>query len=415
MLLRILLVSLWLSGLAYAETKPAKTTAPTAVETAEDMPAGAGSGTKSISPPKGGQVVALADGVPEVDSTSFVLVDFQSGEELAALNPGERVEPASITKLMTAYILYRELSKGTIKLDDEVLISQRAWEMQGSRMFVELGKKVQLEKLLRGLIIQSGNDAAVALAEHVAGSETAFVQRMNEVAKELGMVNTQYQNVTGWPAADHYTTARDIVILARALITEFPDRYKLYSEKEFTYNNIKQHNRNKLLWRDASVDGMKTGHTESAGFCLVASAKRDTMRLVSVLLGSTDENSRTESSQRLLEYGFRTFETRLLYKAGDVLSEKVRVWQGNKTTVAAGVIDDLYVSVGKGRYNQIQGVMQIDKAIDAPIRRGDVLGKIILSDQGKVFKEVPLLALEDIAEGGLWRRMSDSVQKFFTD
>ncbi|SKA69674.1 D-alanyl-D-alanine carboxypeptidase (penicillin-binding protein 5/6) [Thiothrix eikelboomii] len=415
MLLRILLVSLWLSGLAYAETKPAKTTAPTAVETAEDMPAGAGSGTKSISPPKGGQVVALADGVPEVDSTSFVLVDFQSGEELAALNPGERVEPASITKLMTAYILYRELSKGTIKLDDEVLISQRAWEMQGSRMFVELGKKVQLEKLLRGLIIQSGNDAAVALAEHVAGSETAFVQRMNEVAKELGMVNTQYQNVTGWPAADHYTTARDIVILARALITEFPDRYKLYSEKEFTYNNIKQHNRNKLLWRDASVDGMKTGHTESAGFCLVASAKRDTMRLVSVLLGSTDENSRTESSQRLLEYGFRTFETRLLYKAGDVLSEKVRVWQGNKTTVAAGVIDDLYVSVGKGRYNQIQGVMQIDKAIDAPIRRGDVLGKIILSDQGKVFKEVPLLALEDITEGGLWRRMSDSVQKFFTD
>ncbi|MFM2318425.1 MAG: hypothetical protein RLZZ215_1046 [Pseudomonadota bacterium] len=414
MLLRILLVSLWLSGFAYAETKPAKTTAPTAVETAEDMPAGAGSGAKFVSPPKGGQVVALADGAPEVDSTSFVLVDFQSGEELAALNPGERVEPASITKLMTAYILYRELSKGTIKLDDEVLISQRAWEMQGSRMFVELGKKVQLEKLLRGLIIQSGNDAAVALAEHVAGSETAFVQRMNEVAKELGMVNTQYQNVTGWPAADHYTTARDIVILARALITEFPDRYKLYSEKEFTYNNIKQHNRNKLLWRDASVDGMKTGHTESAGFCLVASAKRDTMRLISVLLGSTDENSRTESSQRLLEYGFRTFETHKLYKSGDALSA-VRVWQGDKTKVAAGVIDDLYVSIGKGRYDQLKGVMQFDKAIDAPIRRGDVLGKIILSDQGKVLKEVPLLALEDIAEGGLWRRMSDSVQKFFAD
>lgn len=414
MLLRILLVSLWLSGFAYAETKPVKTTAPTAVETAEDMPASASSGAKPFSPPKGGQVVALADGAPEVDSTSFVLVDFQSGEELAALNPGERVEPASITKLMTAYILYRELSKGTIKLDDEVLISQHAWEMQGSRMFVELGRKVQLEKLLRGLIIQSGNDAAVALAEHVAGSETAFVQRMNEVAKELGMVNTQYQNVTGWPATDHYTTARDIVILARALITEFPDRYKLYSEKEFTYNNIKQHNRNKLLWRDSSVDGMKTGHTESAGFCLVASARRDNMRLISVLLGSTDENSRTESSQRLLEYGFRTFETHKLYKGGDALSS-VRVWQGDQTKVAAGVIDDLYVSIGKGRYDQLKGVMQFDKAIDAPIRRGDVLGKIILSDQGKVLKEVPLLALEDIAEGGLWRRMSDSVQKFFAD
>jgi D-alanyl-D-alanine carboxypeptidase (penicillin-binding protein 5/6) len=315
---------------------------------------------------------------------------------------------------MTAYILYRELSKGTIKLDDEVLISQHAWEMQGSRMFVELGKKVQLEKLLRGLIIQSGNDAAVALAEHVAGSETAFVERMNETAKELGMNDTHYQNVTGWPAEGHYTTARDIVLLARALITEFPDRYKLYSEKEFTYNNIKQHNRNKLLWRDPSVDGMKTGHTESAGFCLVASAKRDNMRLISVLLGSTDENSRAESSQRLLEYGFRTFETHKLYKGGDALSE-VRIWQGDKTTVAAGVIDDLYVSIGKGRYDQLKGVIQFDKAIDAPIRRGDVLGKIVLSDQGKVLKEVPLLALEDVAEGGLWRRMSDSVQKFFAD
>ena len=244
MLLRILLVGLLVSGFAYAETKPAKPAPAATVDSSEDMPAGAGSNAKPLSPPKGGQVVALADGAPEVDSTSFVLVDFQSGEELAALNPGERVEPASITKLMTAYIIYSELSKGTIKLDDEVLISQHAWEMQGSRMFVELGKKVQLEKLLRGLIIQSGNDAAVALAEHIAGSETAFVQRMNETTKELGMNDTQYQNVTGWPAPDHYTTARDIVKLARALITEFPDRYKLYSEKEFTYNNIKQHNRN---------------------------------------------------------------------------------------------------------------------------------------------------------------------------
>ena len=414
MLLRILLVGLLLSGLAHAETKPTKSVPAATVDSSEDMPAGAGNNAKPLSPPKGGQVVALADGAPEVDSTSFVLVDFQSGEELASLNPGEKVEPASITKLMTAYIIYRELSKGTIKLDDEVLISQHAWEMQGSRMFVELGKKVQLEKLLRGLIIQSGNDAAVALAEHIAGSETAFVQRMNETAKELGMNESQYQNVTGWPAPDHYTTARDIVVLARALITEFPDRYKLYSEKEFTYNNIKQHNRNKLLWRDPSVDGMKTGHTESAGFCLVASAKRDNMRLISVLLGSTDENSRAESSQRLLEYGFRTFETHKMYKGGDALSE-VRVWQGEKTHVAAGVIDDLYVSIGKGRYDQLKGVIQFDKAIDAPIRRGDVLGKIVFSEQSRVLKEVPLLALEDIAGGGLWRRMSDSVQKFFAD
>lgn len=360
------------------------------------------------------KIHALAPGAPDVDANSFLLVDFQSGEELAALNQGLRVEPASITKLMTAYILYRELAKGNIKLDEEVLISRKAWEMKGSRMFVEVGKKVQLEKLLRGLIIQSGNDAAVALAEHVSGSEAAFVERMNEVAKELGMKDSKYQNVTGWPADDHYTTARDIVLLTRALITEFPDRYKLYAEKEFTYNNIKQHNRNKLLWRDDSVDGVKTGHTESAGYCLVSSAKRDNMRLISVVLGAGSEGSRSESSQRLLEYGFRTFETHKVYDGGEVLSE-VRVWQGDKTHVAAGVIDDFYVSAGKGRYDHLKGMVQFDKSIDAPIRRGDVLGKIILSDQGTILKEANLLALEDIGEGGLWRRMTDSVRKIFAD
>lgn len=361
-----------------------------------------------------GDVHALAPGAPDVDANSFLLIDFKSGEELVALNQGMRVEPASITKLMTAYILYRELAKGTIKLDEDVLISQKAWEMKGSRMFVEVGKKVKLEKLLRGLIIQSGNDAAVALAEHVAGSEAAFAERMNEVAAELGMKDSRYQNVTGWPGKDHYTTARDIVLLTRALITEFPDRYKLYSEKEFTYNNIKQHNRNKLLWRDETVDGVKTGHTESAGYCLVASAVRDNMRLISVVLGAGSENSRSESSQKLLEYGFRTFETHKVYDGGEVLSE-VRVWSGDKKNVAAGVISDFYVSAGKGRYDQIKGVVQFDKSIDAPIRRGDVLGKIILSDEGTVLKEANLLALEDVAEGGIWSRMSDSVLKIFSD
>ncbi len=384
-----------------------------AISADDELGPAAGDGASKVTPPVG-DVVSLADGAPEVDANSFVLIDFQSGEELVALDQHKRVEPASITKLMTAYILYRELSKGTIKLDDEVLISQKAWEMKGSRMFVELGKKIQLEKLLRGLIIQSGNDSAVALAEHVAGTEAAFVQRMNEVALELGMKNSQYENVTGWPGANHYTTASDIIILTRALITEFPERYKLYSEKEYTYNNIKQHNRNKLLWRDRTVDGVKTGHTESAGYCLVSSAKRDNMRLISVVLGASSENSRSESSQRLLEFGFRTFETHKLYKAGDALTE-VRVWQGGKANVAAGVINDLYVSVSKGRYDQLKGVLQLDKAIDAPIRRGDVLGKIVLSDQGRILKEAPLLALEDVEEGGIWRQVSDSVQKFFAE
>lgn len=361
-----------------------------------------------------GRVVSLAPDPPEVDASSFLLIDFQSGEELVALNQGMRIEPASITKLMTAYILYRELAKGNLKLDEKVLISQKAWEMKGSRMFVEVGKKVTLEKLLRGLIIQSGNDAAVALAEHVSGSEENFVKRMNQVAEELGMKDSLYQNVTGWPADNHYTTARDIVLLTRALINEFPDRYKLYSEKEFTYNNIKQHNRNKLLWRDPSVDGVKTGHTESAGYCLVASALRDNMRLVSVVLGAESDGSRSEASQKLLEYGFRSFETHKLYEGGAALSE-VRVWKGDRKKVAAGVVDDLFVSMGKGRYDQLKGVIQFDKSVDAPISRGDVLGKIVLSDDGQVLKEMPLLALEDVAEGGVWRRVSDSVMKIFSD
>ncbi|MEN9503769.1 MAG: hypothetical protein RI964_3054 [Pseudomonadota bacterium] len=362
------------------------------------------------------EIVAPAPGVPEIEARSFLLIDFQSGDELAGLNPGMKVEPASITKLMTAYIIDRELGKGTIKLDDEVLISEKAWKMEGSRMFVELGKKVRLEELLRGMVIQSGNDAAMALVEHVAGSEDAFVQRMNQTAAELGMKDTHYMNATGWPAKDHYTTARDIVKLATVIITEFPERYKLYSEKEFSYNNIKQPNRNKLLWRDPSVDGMKTGHTESAGFCLVASAKRDNMRLISVVLGTKGDNERAENSQKLLEYGFRTFETHKLYDAGSVLSS-VRIWKGDKSEVPAGITDDLFVSVTKGRYDQLKGGMQLDKGIDAPIKRGDKVGKIIITDQGlgKIVKEVPLLALEDVGEGGWWRKAVDAIQKFFTD
>ena len=360
--------------------------------------------------------IALVAGAPDIDAKSYGLMECQSGEELAGLNPGMKVEPASITKLMTAYIMYQELDKGTIKLEDEVLVSEKAWKMEGSRMFIELGKKIQLEKLLRGMIIQSGNDAAMALVEHVAGSEEAFVQRMNDTAAKLGMKDTHYMNATGWPAQNHYTTARDIVKLAKALITQFPERYKLYSEKEFSYNNIKQQNRNKLLWRDPTVDGMKTGHTESAGFCLVASAKRDTMRLISVVLGTKGENERAETSQKLLEYGFRNFETHKLYDAGSVLSS-VRVWKGSQSEVPAGITEDFYVSIARGRYDQLKGGMQLDKGVDAPIKRGDTLGKIIIKDQGldKVIKTAPLLALEDVEEGGWWSKIVDAVQKFFTD
>ncbi len=358
------------------------------------------------------QVQALASGVPEIAANSFLLVDYQSGSELASYNASLRVDPASITKLMTAYVLYRELAKGTVKLEDQVLINQVAWEMDGSRMFIEVGKKVELEKLMKGLIIQSGNDAAIAIAEHVAGSESAYVDKMNQVAVELGMKDTHYSNVTGWPIDNHYTTARDIATLAKAIITEFPDRYKLYSEKEFTYNKIRQYNRNKLLFRDATVDGMKTGFTDKAGYCLVASAKRQDTRLISIMLGTASEDARAENSQKLLEYGFRTFETHKMYTANSVLHE-ARVWKGEDETVPAGVTEDVYISVQKGNYNNLKGAVQVSKEIYAPVKRGDVLGQIVFSDQGKVIKQLPLIALADVQEGGMWRQMMDSVKSWF--
>ena len=273
--------------------------------------------------------VSLAAGVsaPEIKASSYLLVDFHSGVELAEKNSDSQIEPASITKLMTAYVIYKELVNGTITEKDNVLISEKAWKMEGSRMFVEAGKKVALSRMLKGLIVQSGNDAAVALAEHISGSEAAFVSKMNEQAKALDMNSTQFQNATGWPAENHYTTARDIVKLTRAVISDFPEYYKLHAMKEYTYNGIKQYNRNKLLWRDDTVDGVKTGHTESAGYCLVSSALRNDMRLISVILGAENEKARADYSQELLEFGFRLFETHKLYDKGSVLAD-ARVWKG---------------------------------------------------------------------------------------
>ncbi len=351
---------------------------------------------------------------PNIAAKSYLLVDFRSGAELAAKNPDKRIEPASITKLMTAYIIYQELAKGNITLKDRVLISEKAWKMEGSRMFVEAGKKVPLNRILHGLVIQSGNDAAVALAEHVAGSEATFVDKMNAEAKRLGMNGTHFANSTGWPAEDHYTTARDIVKLTRAVIKEFPENYKLHSIKEYSYNGIKQYNRNKLLWRDKTVDGVKTGHTESAGYCLVASAKRDNMRLISVVLGAKSDKLRADVSQELLEYGFRFFETHKLYDAGSVLAE-ARVWKGNKTTVPAGITEDFYVTIQKGHYKQLKGLMELNKQLDAPVKRGDIVGSAIIKDGDKIVLQMPLLALDAIDEGGMWTKIVDSVKKLFAN
>lgn len=349
---------------------------------------------------------------PTLNADSYLLVDFYSGTELVSKNPDKRIEPASITKLMTAYVIYKALDKGDISLKDNILISKKAWKMEGSRMFLEAGKKVPLNRILHGLIIQSGNDAAVALAEHVAGSESAFVKMMNAQAKAMGLNNTHYMNATGWPSENHYTTARDIVKLTRAIIRDFPEQYKLHSIKEYSYNGIKQYNRNKLLWRDKTVDGVKTGHTESAGYCLVASSKRNNMRLISVVLGAKDAKTRADYSQELLEYGFRFFETYKLYDAGAVLAD-ARIWKGTKDTVPAGITEDFYVTVQKGHYNQLKGLMELDNTIDAPVKRGDKLGNAIIKDGDIIVSEVPLVALDNVDAGGFWSKVTDSVKKLF--
>ena len=349
---------------------------------------------------------------PTLNANSYLLVDYHSGTELVAKNPDKRIEPASITKLMTAYVIYKALERGDISLKDNVLISKKAWKMEGSRMFLEAGKKVPLNRVLHGLIIQSGNDAAVAMAEHVAGSESAFVKMMNEQAKAMGLNNTHYMNATGWPAENHYTSARDIVKLTRAIIRDFPEHYKLHSIKEYSYNGIKQYNRNKLLWRDKTVDGVKTGHTESAGYCLVASSKRNDMRLISVVLGAKDAKTRADYSQELLEYGFRFFETYKLYDAGSVLAD-ARIWKGTKDTVPAGITEDFYVTVQKGHYKQLKGLMELDNTVDAPVKRGDKLGNAIIKDGDIIVSEVPLVALDAVDAGGFWSKVTDSVKKLF--
>lgn len=352
--------------------------------------------------------------LPKLDASQYLLIDFLSGTELAAKEPDKRIEPASITKLMTAYVLYQELEKGNISIEDRVLVSEKAWKMEGSRMFLEAGKKVPLERMLSGLIIQSGNDAAIALAEHTAGSEENFVRKMNENAVRLGMTNTNFVNVTGWPNPRHYMSARDIAILTRTVITEYPEHYKLYSKKEYSYNGIKQYNRNKLLWHDKTVDGVKTGHTESAGYCLVSSAKRGSMRLISIVLGTESDKQRSNYSQQLLEYGFRFYETHKLYDKNSVLTE-ARVWKGEKSSVPTGILEDFYVTIPKGHYSQLKGLMEINKSIDAPVKRGDVVGMAMIKDVDRIVLQKPLVAMDSVDTGGTWTNITDSVKKLFVE
>lgn len=349
---------------------------------------------------------------PQLSANSFLLIDNISGEVLAEKNPDKRIEPASLTKLMTAYLVASEIKQGTVNETDLAIISDYAQSMPGSRMFIEAGKTVSIADLLRGLIIQSGNDASVALAEHVAASEQGFVQMMNRMAATLGMSNTNFMNASGLPDSEHYTTARDLSIIARRMIQDFPVHYQLYSQRSFKYNNIDQNNRNKLLWRDDSVDGMKTGHTEAAGYCLVASAVRDDMRLISIVLGTASDKTRLAETQRLLNYGFRFFQTKRIYEAGEVVSS-AKIWMGESEEIQLGVENDLYVTLPRDAFDTLSSQIELSTYIKAPARIGQEFGRSVLTADNQVIGEVPLLALQKVEEGGILRRMKHSVLRYF--
>lgn len=345
---------------------------------------------------------------PSIAGTAHILQDYDSGHILMSENADERMPPASITKLMTSYVVSQEIHDGNIKLDDEVLISEKAWRMIGSRSFIEVNTKVTVEALLRGMIVQSGNDAAVALAEHVAGSEEVFAQMMNQYAQKLGMVNTNYENATGLPGPEHYTTAHDIAILSAALIRDFPEHYQWYAEKEYTYNGITQHNRNKLLWRDNTVDGLKTGHTEEAGFCLSASAKRDGMRLIAVVLGTASENARAQEIQKMFNFGFRFFETHQLYAADEAITQ-TKVWKGQTDQLNLGLAQPLSITVPRGRYKDLQATTNLQQPVVAPIAKGTELGDVEIRLGDEVVAQQKLVAIDNVEKGSWWRRILDSL------
>jgi len=349
---------------------------------------------------------------PVIGAKSYLVIDGTTGHEIAALNPDERLAPASLTKLMTAYAVFAALQEGQLQLDEQVMVSEKAWRTPGSRMFIEVGTRVSVEDLLLGMIVQSGNDASVALAEHVAGDEAVFAELMNRYAARLGMRSSNFRNATGLPDEQHYTTARDMATLAGAIIREFPEYYEWYSIREFTYNNIKQSNRNSLLWRDASVDGMKTGHTDDAGYCLVSSAQRESMRLVAVVMGTASAKARVDGSQALLNYGFRFFETRLLYRAGEQIAE-ARVWKSANEMTPLGLPEDLYVTMPRGRYDDLESVLNMPATIQAPLAKGQPVAELEVSLNGSPLLNETLRALADNPEGSLWQRAKDSVSLWF--
>jgi D-alanyl-D-alanine carboxypeptidase (penicillin-binding protein 5/6) len=349
---------------------------------------------------------------PQVEARTYLVVDYRTDKVLAAKDATARVEPASLTKLMTAYIVFQELAAGKLKLDEQVTVSEHAWRSEGSRTFIELGKPVSVQDLILGMIVQSGNDATIALAERIAGTEDTFAQMMNANAKRLGMTGSHFDNSSGLPSPQHYTTARDLSLLANAMIREYPQYYKWFSVREFEHNGIKQQNRNGLLEKDPTVDGLKTGHTDSAGYCLVTSALRDGMRLVSVVMGSTSMKARENASAALLNYGFTFYDTKLVVKGGAILAT-ARVWKGQSPSVDLGIKDDLYVTVPRGGAEGLKTAADVQPRLIAPLAVDATVGSLRVFTGGQTLQTIPLHPLKNVAAGGWWRRLIDTIRLWF--
>jgi D-alanyl-D-alanine carboxypeptidase (penicillin-binding protein 5/6) len=349
---------------------------------------------------------------PKVDAAAYLLMDYASGQILAGQGIDDRHEPASLTKLMTAYVVFAALKEGRLKLGDPVRISERAWRAEGSRSFINVGSTVPVDVLLKGMIVQSGNDASIALAEHVGGTENAFADIMNAYAKRLGMAHTHFADASGMPSPEHYSTARDLATLSRALIRDFPEYYGLFSLREYTWNNIRQQNRNGLLDRDPTVDGIKTGHTESAGYCLISSARRQGARYIAVVLDTTSFKAREDASEALLNYGFNFFETVPLRKQGETVL-KTRVYKGTENYVAVGARADVQVSVPRGRSGSITTRVTLHRPLIAPLDASTPVGELLVNVGDRPVQQVPLYALKPVPQGGLWSRLYDTVALWF--
>ncbi|MBU2713287.1 D-alanyl-D-alanine carboxypeptidase family protein [Zooshikella harenae] len=366
------------------------------------------------------QAATIIPSPPQLAAKSYFLFDADTGKILVEHNANKRLPPASLTKLMTAYVADNELKEGNISLDDQVLVSEKAWRMKGSLMFIEVNSKVSVRDLLKGIIIVSGNDASVALAEHIAGSEESFASLMNATAQKLNMKDSHFVNSTGWPADNHYTTAHDLAVLAKAIIYEHPSRYAVYKEKYFQYGIDKktgkplrrQANRNSLLWRDDDVDGLKTGHTDEAGYCLVSSAKKDGRRLIAVVMGTKSPKARASESQKLLTYGFRFFENVAIRKGGIPL-QQAEIWKGTTDKISVGITEDLIITVPRGKTDSVKTDIQLNTLLEAPVAKGQTLGSIEVKLDDKILEQVPIVALDAVDEAGFFKVIWDEIRLFF--